>query len=89
MGAALQMEGQVERVTGATVRARALATYLKRHPFVREFFSERGAMSSRVTKKVAGVDLYAFRPFHIFYTDNEVGFGARWKLKQILKRSLS
>jgi uncharacterized protein len=77
----LQMEGQIERIAGATVRARALATYLKRYPFVKEFFSERGAMPSQVAKKVAGVDLYGFRPFHIFYTDNEVGFGARWKLK--------
>lgn len=77
----LQMEGQVECVAGATVRARALTTYLKRYPFVREFFSGHRAMSSQVEKKVAGVDLYAFRPFHIFYTDNEVRFGTRWKLK--------
>ncbi len=77
----LQMEGQVERIAAATVRARALATYLKRYPFVTEFFSEHGAISGQVAKKVAGVDLYAFRPFHIFYTDNEAGFGTRWKLQ--------
>ncbi len=77
----LQMEGQVEHMVGARVRARALATYLKRYPFVREFFSDPGAISRQLTKKVAGADLYAFRPFNIIYVDNEEGFGTRWKLR--------
>ncbi len=51
----LQMEGQVERIAGATAKARGLAIYLKRYPFVKEFFSEGGALSSQVAKKVAGV----------------------------------
>ena len=75
------MEGQVERIAGATVRARALATYLKRYPFVREFFPSMGGISSLVAKKMTGVDLYAFRPSHILYTDNDAGFGTRWKLQ--------
>jgi uncharacterized protein YhbP (UPF0306 family) len=77
----LQMEGQVERIAGATAKARGLAIYLKRYPFVKEFFSEHGAISSQVAKKVAGVSLYSFRPFYILYTDNETGFGTRWKLQ--------
>ena len=76
----LQMEGQVQRMKGAAVRARALAIYLRRYPFVRGFFSKHGVVS-QVSKKMAGVDLYAFRPFHIFYTDNEVRFRTRWKLQ--------
>jgi uncharacterized protein YhbP (UPF0306 family) len=77
----LQMEGQVERIAGATARARGLAIYLKRYPFVKEFFSEDGSISSQIVKKVAGVHLYSFRPFYILYTDNETGFGTRWKLQ--------
>jgi len=77
----LQMEGQVERIAGATARAGALATYLKRYPFVKEFFSQDGATPGELAKKVAGVDLYIFRPFQIFYTDNEEGFGTRWKVQ--------
>jgi uncharacterized protein len=77
----LQMEGQVERVTGARARARSLTTYLKRHPFVREFFSDAEAVSLDVARKMAGVDLYAFRPLNILYVDNSAGFGTRWKLQ--------
>ncbi len=76
----LQMEGQVERIAGAAARARGLAIYLKRYPFVGEFFS-KDALSSQVAKKVSGVNLYSFRPFYILYTDNETGFGTRWKLQ--------
>jgi uncharacterized protein len=77
----LQMEGQVERIAGAAAKARGLAIYLKRYPFVKEFFSEHGAIYSQVAKKVAGVSLYSFRPFYILYTNNETGFGTRWKLQ--------
>ena len=76
----LQMEGRVERIAGATARARGLAIYLNRYPFVKDFFSEHGAISSQIVKKLAGVDLYSFRPIYILYTDNETGFGTRWKL---------
>lgn len=77
----LQMEGKVQLMTGVGVRARALATYLKRYPFVAEFFSSTGAASREVVRKVAGVDLYTFRPFDILYVNNEAGFGTRWKLQ--------
>ncbi len=77
----LQMGGQVERMTGAKARARALAAYLRRYPFVKEFFSEHEAMSSQIAKKVAGVNLYAFRPLDILYVENAAGFGTRWKLQ--------
>ncbi len=77
----LQMEGEVKLISGATARAKALATYLKRYPFVREFFSGSFAVSLSVAKKVAGVELYHFRPEYILYMDNSYGFGNRWKME--------
>jgi uncharacterized protein len=77
----LQMEGDVKLINGATARAKALATYLKRYPFVREFFSDSAAVSLSVVKKVAGIELYNFRPGRVLYTDNSFGFGNRWKLE--------
>ncbi len=77
----LQMEGEVELINGATARAKALMTYLKRYPFVREFFSDSTAVSLSVAKKVAGVELYNFQPESILYVDNSYGFGNRWKLE--------
>ena len=75
------MEGRIESINGARARAGALAAYLKRYPFVRDFFSGTAAVSHQVASKVSRVELYAFRPFDIWYVDNEVGFGTRWKLQ--------
>ncbi len=69
------MEGRIESINGARARAGALAAYLKRYPFVRDFFSGAAAVSHQVASKVSRVELYAFRPFDIWYVDNEVGFG--------------
>jgi len=77
----LQMEGRVERITGAAASAHALTSYLKRYPFVREFFSDPTTVPRQIARKVAEVDLFAFRPFHILYVDNEAGFGNRWQLQ--------
>jgi uncharacterized protein YhbP (UPF0306 family) len=77
----LQMEGEIKLISGATARAKALATYLKRYPFVREFLSDSAGVSLSMAKKVAGVELYNFRPERIFYMDNSYGFGNRWKLE--------
>lgn len=70
----LQMEGRVESVSGTVRRAGALAAYLKRYPFVSEFFS--GPLSTKIAK----VQLYVFRPEVIHYVNNEEGFGKRWKV---------
>lgn len=75
------MEGRVERIIGTRAKVRALAAFLKRHPFVKEFLSDSGSVAPQIASKVAGVQLYAFRPFAIWYVDNEVGFGTRWKLQ--------
>jgi uncharacterized protein YhbP (UPF0306 family) len=76
----LQMEGKVETLSGAVDRARALATYVKRFPFVTEFFSDPLSIGAETAKKIAKVRLYVFRPEVILYVNNEEGFGKRWRL---------
>ncbi len=77
----LQMEGHIHPVTTAKGKARAISTYLKRHPFVSEFLSDPMSIGAQVAKKMSKVELYFFRPDVILYLDNEVGFGTRWKLE--------
>lgn len=77
----LQMEGYIHTVTTAKGKARAISTYLKRHPFVSEFLSDPLSLGAKVAKKMAKVELYFFRPDAILYLDNESGFGTRLKLE--------
>jgi uncharacterized protein YhbP (UPF0306 family) len=77
----LQMEGHIHAVTTAKGKARAISTYLKRHPFVSEFLSDPLSIGAQVAKKMSKVELYFFRPDAILYLDNEAGFGTRWKLE--------
>ena len=77
----LQMEGQVEPITGKSARGRALSVYLKRYPFVREFFSSPLSVAAGMAKKMAKIELYLFRPQRILYVNNEAGFGTRWQLE--------
>lgn len=76
----LQMEGTVEPLSSAAQRAGALASYLKRYPFVSEFFSEPLSIGAGVATKILKVQLYVFRPEVILYLNNEEGFGTRWTL---------
>jgi uncharacterized protein len=77
----LQLEGLVQPLSTPTARVRAITSYVKRHPFVREFLSDPLSIGAQVAKKIAKVDLYVFRPDAILYVNNEAGFGTRWKLE--------
>ncbi len=77
----LQMEGTVGRVAGALAKAKALATYLRRYPFAKEFIPDPRSFSDGPFGKAAEVALYVFAPESILYLNNEDGFGARWKLE--------
>jgi uncharacterized protein YhbP (UPF0306 family) len=76
----LQLEGTVERIKGPVAIARATATFIKRFPFVSEFFSDPETLSAGLAKKMAKVALYRFRPSSIRYLTNEERFGRRWRL---------
>ncbi|MBM3302676.1 MAG: hypothetical protein FJY85_22335 [Deltaproteobacteria bacterium] len=75
------MEGRVESIDSSWALAKAIATYLRRYPFVRQFFSDPGSISAELATKMAKVALYVFRPESIRYVNNEAGFGNRWKLE--------
>lgn len=77
----LQLEGEITRITSALELTRAGAVYMRRFPFVKEFFSEPASFSAELTAKVSRVGLYVFRPTSVRYVNNEVGFGTRWELE--------
>jgi len=77
----LQMEGRVECVDSALAYAKATVTYLRRYPFVRDLLNISTGISPETAGKMARVKAYIFRPRNIYYLDNSIGFGVRWKLE--------
>jgi len=77
----LQMEGAVDHISSPVAFAKALATYLGRHPFVKGLLKDPETLSSNLLGKGSRVSLYAFRPRSIRYLDNSVGFGSRWMVE--------
>ncbi|MFH0823523.1 MAG: pyridoxamine 5'-phosphate oxidase family protein [Pseudomonadota bacterium] len=77
----LQMEGRIEQIGSVMDKAKALAVFLKKYPFVKRFLSDPAGFSADVAKKTAGVALYFFRPSSIYFVNNEFGFGSRWKME--------
>jgi uncharacterized protein YhbP (UPF0306 family) len=79
----LQMEGTVESIQSPVAIAKALATYVKRHSFVKELLKDPLTLAGEILGKTSRVQLYMFRPDRIRYLDNSVGFGVRW-MQEIL-----
>ncbi len=77
----LQMEGVVTKVTSKIAKANAMALYLKKFPFVKEFFDNPLDVSRAVADKVGGVEFYCFSPSEIHFINNESGFGNRESFK--------
>ena len=77
----LQLEGTVEHIKGPVAIARATGVFLKRYPFVSQFFSDPETLSTGLASKMAKVALYKFRPISIRYLTNEERFGRRWRLE--------
>ena len=73
----LQMEGAVEKIASKTLKAKAMALYLKKYPFVKQFFDAPGTVSSLVAEKTGKVEFYGFYPTLIYFLDNSKGFGSR------------
>jgi len=76
----IQMKGTVYRVHSIGLSIKAIALYLKRFPFTREFFADDpnpdlDAFFSRFKAR-----LYAFKPSEVYYIDNRLGFGTRQRI---------
>jgi uncharacterized protein YhbP (UPF0306 family) len=76
----VQMTGVVDRVQSARVSVKAIGRYLKRFPFVGQFFPGNPAPDMAAFFSRFDARLYAFVPEEVFYTDNRFGFGARRRI---------
>jgi len=77
----IQMEGVVNQVSSPVAFTKALATYVKRHPFVKDMMTDPKTLSSKLLGKSSRVSLYIFHPRTIRYVDNSEKFGSRWMVE--------
>ncbi len=77
----LQLEGIVSQVNSPVAFTKAFATYVKRHPFVKDVMKDPRTLSSKLLQGGSRVSLYVFHPRTIRYLDNAVQFGSRWMIE--------
>lgn len=79
----IQLEGRAERLRSLRLQARFWEVYLKKFPFVKQFFSlggQAGSIADILKAKLAGVRLYRIVPHAVYFIDNSQGFGHRDRL---------
>ena len=79
----IQLEGRTERLRSLRLQARFWEVYLRKFPFVKQFFSlggQAGSMGDILKTKLAGVRLYRIVPHAVYFIDNSKGFGHRDRL---------
>ena len=74
------MAGTVERVQSMALSMKAIAMYLKRFAFVREFFADNPTPDTDAFFLRFKARLYAFTPTEVYYIDNRFGFGNRQRI---------
>ena len=73
----LQLEGQAAPVSGIAAKARGMAAYFVKFPFVKDLLADPG----EAARRMANVSVHVFRPTTIRLIDNGPGFGTRWLLR--------
>lgn len=77
----VQLEGQAAEVSGKVALARALAAYLGKYPFVRQFLTPGKLLQGvQIAGKAFDIRLWRLRPTRLYYLDNARGFSARQEL---------
>jgi uncharacterized protein len=76
----IQMSGTVQRIRSAALSLKAIAAYLKRFPFTREFFPGNPTPDGEAFFSRFNARLYAFHPSVIYYVDNRAGLGTRQRI---------
>jgi hypothetical protein len=77
----IQMEATCAEVSGKRELARALATYLKKYPFVAQFLSPGQLLTGmKVAGRALDVRLYRITPTRLLYLDNQRGFSNRQEI---------
>lgn len=73
----IQMAGHLKRVRQPAMVLKATAAYLKRYPFVRDFFPGNPSPDADAFFACFKARLFSFTPIEAYYTDNRFGFGNR------------
>ena len=79
----IQLEGRAERLRSLKLQARFWEVYLKKFPFVKQFFQvagQAGGLRDMLQAKLSGIRLYRIVPHPLYYIDNSRGFGHRERL---------
>ncbi len=79
----IQLEGTVTKVSSTVERVKAVGLYLRKFPFVRDFFISPGKLLSRmaIRGKDVAFSIYRLTPERILYLDNSKGFSHRQELR--------
>ena len=73
----VQMAGRIEKAGLGLQAVRAVAAYIEKYPFTREFFKPGQSLDLEGFGKRFGVRLYRFKPELVYYLDNKISFGFR------------
>lgn len=75
----VQLEGRASRVSSPIEKAKALALYVRKFPFVKGFFSNPADLLSqmRIAGKAVAFEVYKLTPVRMYYLDNQRGFSNR------------
>jgi uncharacterized protein YhbP (UPF0306 family) len=77
----IQLEGRAVPALGLREKARVWSLYLKKFPFVSDFFSAASAPSLSVFAKATSTQFFKITPSRILFLENERGFGHREELR--------
>ncbi|MCX8126213.1 MAG: pyridoxamine 5'-phosphate oxidase family protein [Dehalococcoidia bacterium] len=79
----IQLEGTASKVTSAVEKAKVLALYLRKFPFVRSFLISQDRLLTRMVigGKAVSFSIYRLKPERVFYLDNRKGFSHREELR--------
>jgi hypothetical protein len=56
--------------------------YIRKFPFVKQFFGAPGDLAADMAKKVTSTVMYRLRPTRVCFVDNSKGFGKRGELTE-------
>ncbi|MCL5962081.1 MAG: pyridoxamine 5'-phosphate oxidase family protein [Chloroflexi bacterium] len=73
----IQLQGTAEMIGGRREKAVAFALYVKKYPFVRDFFSSPAGITRAMFSKVTSTTFYRLKPQRLLYLDNKQKFGYR------------
>jgi uncharacterized protein YhbP (UPF0306 family) len=77
----IQLEGRAAEVSGKVALARALAAYLRKYPFVKQFLAPGQLLQGvQIAGKAFDIRMWRLRPERLYYLDNARGFSAREEL---------